>query len=117
MRRNACGTDAVDAALTLRVRVRNTGGRAGREVAQLYLAFPGGYGEPPLVLGGFRTTKLLLPGEADEVIFGLTSQQLSVYRDAREGWVPALGTFSAFVGASSRNHSLGHDFMSVRLTR
>ncbi|UIJ44155.1 glycoside hydrolase family 3 C-terminal domain-containing protein [Sphingomonas cannabina] len=56
--------------------VRNTGDRAGDEVAQLYLDFPDEPGAPRIALRGFQRVTLK-PGEARTIRFDLTPRDLS----------------------------------------
>lgn len=56
--------------------VRNTGNRAGEEVAQLYLNFPNMPGTPRVALRGFQRVDLK-PGEARAITFNLTPRDLS----------------------------------------
>jgi len=56
--------------------IRNTGQRAGEDVAQLYLDFPDAPGAPNLALRGFRRVSLA-PGEATTVTFDLSPRDLS----------------------------------------
>jgi beta-glucosidase len=56
--------------------VRNTGGRPGNEVAQLYLNFPNAPGTPRIALRGFRRIALQ-PGAAQTVTFDLSPRDLS----------------------------------------
>ena len=56
--------------------VRNTGSRAGDEVAQLYLNFPDGPGTPRVALRGFSRVSLQ-PGQARAVTFDLSPRDLS----------------------------------------
>jgi beta-glucosidase len=64
------------AGIRVSTQVRNTGSRAGDEVAQLYLAFPEARGAPRLALRGFRRVALR-PGEARTVTFELSPRDLS----------------------------------------
>lgn len=109
--------DDEDAVLQLRVRIRNDGGLAGREVVQLYLAFPKGAGEPPLVMRGFQPTATLAPGESTTIEMALLRRDLSVWNegstddpDQRKGWRTALGSYQVHVGASSRDLRLSSTF-------
>ena len=98
------------------VSVRNVGRSAGREVAQLYLAYPGDAGEPPLVLRGFAKTDVLAVGGAETLSFGLTRRDLSVWDDVatpQGRWRVAPGTFGVHVGASSRDLRLSCAFEVV----
>ena len=56
--------------------VRNTGQRAGEDVAQLYLDFPDAPGAPNLALRGFRRVPLA-PGGAATITFDLSPRDLS----------------------------------------
>ncbi|WP_307120453.1 glycoside hydrolase family 3 C-terminal domain-containing protein [Sphingomonas kyeonggiensis] len=56
--------------------VRNTGGREGDEVVQLYLNFPSDPGAPRVALRGFQRV-MLKPGEARTIRFDLSPRDLS----------------------------------------
>jgi len=56
--------------------LRNTGARAGDEVAQLYLNFPYEPGTPRVALRGFQRVTLQ-PGEARKIAFDLSPRDLS----------------------------------------
>ena len=56
--------------------VRNTGARAGEEVAQLYLAFPDAPGAPRVALRAFQRVDLR-PGETRPLRFALSPRDLS----------------------------------------
>ena len=86
------------------------------QVLQLYLSYPAGAGEPPLVLRAYYKTAVLAPGDSAEVSFGLSRRDLSIWSEeiAPEGgplaglggWQLVLGTFTAHVGASSRDPNM-----------
>jgi hypothetical protein len=78
--------------------ITNTGSRAGRDVAQLYVGDPGSTGEPPRQLGGF-TRVTLAPGQSAPVAFTLSPQQLSWWGST--GWTESTGTYRVYVGDSS----------------
>ncbi|MCM8732005.1 glycoside hydrolase family 3 C-terminal domain-containing protein [Hephaestia sp. GCM10023244] len=65
---------------TVRVTVRNTGARAGDEVAQLYLATPGRAGTPIRSLKGYERVHLA-PGEAKTISFALAPRDLAFADD------------------------------------
>jgi beta-glucosidase len=85
-----------------RVRVRNTGRRAGDEVVQLYLRdVLASVARPVMQLAGF-TRVHLAPGEEREVAFPIGRRELELLdRDLR--WVVEPGTFRVMVGASSKD--------------
>ncbi|WP_116091591.1 glycoside hydrolase family 3 C-terminal domain-containing protein [Sphingomonas crusticola] len=62
--------------LRVTTRVRNTGSRAGDEVAELYLNFPAAPGTPRVALRGFQRLTLQ-PGESRAIAFDLSSRDLS----------------------------------------
>ncbi len=89
--------------MTARVRVTNTGDRAGKEVVQLYVGAPD-TPAPRTVreLRGF--TKVALdPGESTTAIFTLTERDLSQWSTRAHDWVLQPGRFVVAVGASSRD--------------
>jgi beta-glucosidase len=91
--------------------VTNVGEKAGQEVAQLYVDFPQEAGEP-LQLKGFQKTKLLAPGQAEQVVLTLTPRDLSIWDVEQHGWKTVKGLFKTKVGASSRDFRL-HGSLTV----
>ncbi|MEV7038584.1 glycoside hydrolase family 3 C-terminal domain-containing protein [Amycolatopsis sp. NPDC051061] len=82
--------------------VRNTGKRAGAEVAQLYLGFPAAAGEPPRQLKGFSRVELA-PGQARRVTIELDARDFSTWDTGSHAWRPVKGGFTVQVGDSSRS--------------
>ncbi|RRN78481.1 glycoside hydrolase family 3 C-terminal domain-containing protein [Pseudoxanthomonas taiwanensis] len=76
--------------------VRNTGKRAGDEVAQLYLDFPDIEGLPRIALRGFQRVHLA-PGERRVLEFALDPRDLSAVTAEGERQVFA-GNYRVFVG-------------------
>ncbi|MBO9712252.1 glycoside hydrolase family 3 C-terminal domain-containing protein [Sphingomonas sp.] len=96
------GLAAKAAAGTIRVSftVANTGGVAGMDVAQVYVA---GHGwEAPKRLGGYRKLELK-PGEAQSVTLDIDPRLLAVWDQKSHGWKIAAGTYQVMLGASSRD--------------
>jgi beta-glucosidase len=89
--------------------VRNTGNRAGSEVAQLYLGFPASAAEPPRQLKGFQKTALNA-GETKRVAFTLTQEELSYWDVTLRGWKVPAGSFQIMAGPSSRDLRLTNTF-------
>lgn len=81
------------------VTVTNTGGRAGNEVAQAYIRFTNSTAEPKLVLRGFNRTRVLHPGEQQEVHFAFRERDLSVY-SVGKGW-KRVASVQVHIGSSS----------------
>jgi beta-glucosidase len=106
--RLAPGTDA-----QLRVRVRNTGSRPGREVVQAYVtpapgsasldpAAPPNGGRPVRVLGAFGGVTAP-PGEAAEVTLQVPARVFAVYDEEAGQWSWPPGEFTVRAGRSSRD--------------
>nr|BAE43955.1 membrane beta-glucosidase 1 [Physarum polycephalum] len=91
------------------IEISNTGSVAGAEVAQLYLGFPEGAGEPPKVLRGFDKVWTEVGGKAT-ASFSLTRIDISIWDPVTAGWVVPAGTFQVMVGASSRDIRLTTNF-------
>ena len=95
---------------TVRFRVKNTGSRAGDEVAQLYVRdLLGSVARPVMQLAGFRRIRLA-PGEEREVAFTLGPDQLRML-DADMRWIVEPGTFRVLIGGSSRDIRLRGDLV------
>ena len=91
---------AADPRQRVRVRVTNTGQRAGTEVVQLYLRDDvASVTRPVRELRGFQRVELQ-PGESREVEFTLGYEDMALY-DARMRRVVEPGTFTVFAGGSS----------------
>ena len=88
--------------------VKNTGSRAGAEVAQLYVRrkTPGML-RPALSLAGFARVELL-PGEEKTVFLPLGERSFAVWSCAKNRWVVEEGEYELCVGASCRDLRLVH---------
>lgn len=88
------------APITVTVRIRNTGDRAGEEVAQLYIRDRvGSVTRPVRELKGFQKVELAA-GEARDVMFSLSPADLAFWRgDMAYGAEP--GEFDVYVGNDS----------------
>ncbi|MEW9572707.1 glycoside hydrolase family 3 protein [Rhodanobacter sp. Si-c] len=82
------------------VDVANTGKRACAEVAQLYLAFPVGAGEPPRQLRAFAKVTLQ-PGARQQVSLRIPARAFATWDSARHAWHVAAGDYRVLVGDSS----------------
>jgi beta-glucosidase len=91
--------------LAVTATVKNTGSRAGADVAQLYLGDPASTGEPARQLEGFARV-VLNPGQSKTVTFPLSGHALSFFDTTANGWVLPTGDFTAYVGDSSALENL-----------
>ncbi|HKR84033.1 MAG TPA: glycoside hydrolase family 3 C-terminal domain-containing protein, partial [Terriglobales bacterium] len=80
--------------------VKNTGRRAGTEIAQIYAGLPSGTGEPPKRLVGW-TKVTLEPGESKDVTLKVEPLFLSVFDAQRHAWQKPEGNYTVLVGGSS----------------
>ena len=88
--------------LTIRVTVRNTGERPGREVVQAYVAGPAADGRPVRVLGAFGPAAAG-PGETAQVTLTVPARVFARYDEQAARWVWPSGEFTIAVGRSSRD--------------
>ncbi|WP_049621125.1 beta-glucosidase family protein [Frateuria defendens] len=83
--------------LLARLRVRNTGARAGSEVAQVYVRLPDG---SPLRLAGYRKVSLA-PGAQAQLEIALEPRLLARYDEASHRWVIGGGTYRFYAADSA----------------
>lgn len=90
--------------LTVSVKVKNTGKRAGKEVVQFYLSAPTATMDKPVEeLKGFAKTKLLQPGQSETITITLTPDELASFDDNKNAWIAEQGSYTVKVGNSSRH--------------
>ncbi len=86
------------------VQVTNTGSMAGREVVQLYVSAPKcGIEMPRLELRAFQKTKLLLPGQMQELVLMVPISELASYNEAEASYILYAGNYSVQIGNCVRN--------------
>ncbi len=87
--------------ITFTVTVKNTGKKAGAEVAQLYISdIKSSVPRPAKELKGFEKV-YLNPGEQKEVSFTIDKSALSFFDAQKHDWVAEPGDFEALIGNSS----------------
>ena len=82
---------------TVSFRLKNTGKRAGTEVAQVYVSLPAAAGEPFKRLVAWERVALKA-GEAKTVTLQLDPLYLSVFNAQKDAWELTPGEYKAFVG-------------------
>jgi beta-glucosidase len=96
--------------LEIKVKLRNTGSRHGKEVVQVYLAdLESTVPRPTRELKGFAVVRLA-PGESAEVTLALEDRDLAYWDTARHSWRIEPGRFEVQVGRSSRDIRLRRTF-------
>ena len=90
--------------LLVRVKVKNIGESAGKEIVQVYVKPPRRFdGKNYHELKGFRKTKLLKPDEFEDVVIEMDLNDLSIFDDTVGAWDLVRGEYQIEIGNSSRN--------------
>lgn len=83
------------------INVKNTGNRAGKEVAEVYVSAPKGkLQKPAKELKAFGKTKELKPGESETLHMTIRKMDLASFDDSQSQWVVDNGTYTFKIGAS-----------------
>jgi beta-glucosidase len=91
--------------VTVTFSVKNTGRRAGTEIAQVYAGLPAATNEPPKRLVAWERIQLAA-GETKTVSMAIDPFHLSIFNVDKDGWEVAPGEYNVMVGGSSRNTPL-----------
>jgi beta-glucosidase len=95
------GARGEDVSFAVEVRVRNDGGRRGREVVQVYLARPGSAVERPARwLAGYAPVEAE-PGEAVTAVVRVPARALRHWSKADRGWRVEPGAYRVLAGPSA----------------
>jgi beta-glucosidase len=95
-------------ALSVSFTVKNTGERAGEEIAEVYAGLPANAQEPPRRLVGWDKVSLQ-PGESKTVTVHVEPLYLSIYDVNSKAWKLVPGQYTVSVGGSSRDLPLSSD--------
>ena len=103
-------SESDDEQIFVTARVTNTGDTPGKEVVQLYVSAPKCRLEMPrLELRAFAKTKLLAPGEAQDITLSFPTAELASYDEKRAAYVLFEGAYTLLVGTSVRSVTeVGH---------
>src|SRR5271165_660005 len=85
--------------------VRNTGKRAGAEIAQVYVGLPATAKEPPKRLVAWEKVELA-PGESKTVTLAIEPKFLSIFDEQKNDWSLLPGEYKFLAGGSSRSTPL-----------
>ncbi|MBV8675168.1 MAG: fibronectin type III-like domain-contianing protein, partial [Acidobacteriaceae bacterium] len=89
--------------------VKNTGSRAGTEIAEVYAALPASAGENYKRLVAFDRV-VLEPGESKSVTLQIDPKYISVFDEQKDGWQLLPGDYKVIVGPSSAETPLTGSF-------
>ncbi|WP_446743613.1 beta-glucosidase [Silvibacterium acidisoli] len=92
----ASGSSPVEVSFTL----KNTGRRAGEEIAEVYAAMPASTGEPPKRLVGWQKVALQ-PGEVKQVALTIPRERFSIWDEKSHAWTVLPGDYRIMVGPGS----------------
>jgi beta-glucosidase len=94
--------------LQVSVTVTNSGKVAGKEVVELYVSAPAKKMDKPVSeLKAFAKTKLLQPGESQEITFSLSPADLASYDTKTSSWIAEAGNYTVKVGTSAKTIQSG----------
>ena len=85
---------------TVSFTVKNTGKRAGAEIAQVYATLPEAAGEPFKRLVGWQRIELA-PGESKTVTVAVDPRVMSIFDEQKNAWSLLPGAYKIFAGPSS----------------
>jgi beta-glucosidase len=92
--------------VTASVDVTNSGSRAGDEIVQLYVGFPGSKLDRPVkLLRGFERVSLV-PGQTRRISLPVKARDLSYYDVGSKAWTVERLEYPVLVGGSSRSSDL-----------
>lgn len=99
-----------DERIFVTVRVTNTGNTAGREVVQIYSSAPQcRLDMPKLELRTFQKTRLIQPGQAQELTLTFPTAELAAYDEKLAAFVLPAGSYTILVGNCVRAlEEVGH---------
>lgn len=94
--------------ITIKTSVKNIGKVSGKEVVQCYFSAPQGIlGKSKISLVGFKKTKLLSPGDTQDIVIEFNVADMSSYDDLGKlkmsAYVLEQGEYTFYVGNSCRN--------------
>jgi len=99
------GLSVDSSAKTVRFTVKNTGKRAGTEIAEVYVRLPKGADESFKRLAGWKRV-MLAAGESQTVTVSIDERVLQTFDEAKNCWSLASGEYGVFVGGASDNTPL-----------
>ena len=90
------------------VHVKNTGAVSGKEVVQVYYSAPQGkLGKSAIELAAFKKTRLLAPGEQQELVLTFSVTDMASYDDLgkcqKSAYILEKGDYRFFAGSHCRN--------------
>ena len=90
---------------TIKVDVKNTGSRAGRNVVELFVAAPNSkkLNKPEKELRNYAKTRLLQPGQAETITMKVTTEDLASFNESASAWKTDAGTYTFMICSSAND--------------
>ena len=87
---------------TVKVEVKNTGKRAGRNVVELFVAAPNSkrLNKPEKELRNYAKTKLLQPGEEETITMKVSTEDLASFNEKASVWKTDAGVYTFMICSS-----------------
>ena len=90
---------------TVKVDVKNTGKRAGRNVVELFVAAPNSkkLNKPEKELRNYAKTRLLQPGQTETVTMNVTTEELASFNEKASAWKTDAGVYTFLICSSAND--------------
>lgn len=90
---------------TVKVDVKNTGNRAGRNVVELFVAAPNSkkLNKPEKELRNYAKTKLLQPGEEETITMKVSTSDLASFNEKASAWKTDAGIYTFMICSSAND--------------
>ena len=91
--------------VTVKVDVKNTGSRAGRNVVELFVAAPNSkkLNKPEKELRNYAKTKLLQPGQTETVTMTVATSDLASFNEKASAWKTDAGIYTFMICSSAND--------------
>ncbi len=99
---NTLNSEGGNGSIAITTTVRNTGGYAGKEVAQVYVSAPDGkLAKPQIELKAFAKTDEIAVGGEQQLTLNISAETLASFDPESNQWIIEPGRYVAFVSSSS----------------
>lgn len=90
---------------TIKVDVKNTGDKAGRNVVELFVAAPDSkkMNKPEKELRNYAKTRLLQPGETETVTIKVSTEDLASFNEKASAWKTDAGIYTFMICSSAND--------------
>jgi beta-glucosidase len=91
--------------ITVKVNIKNTGKRAGRNVVELFVAAPNSkkQNKPAKELRNYAKTRLLQPGESETVTMQVKVSDLASFNEKASAWKTDAGRYDFLICSSAND--------------